>query len=285
MDSSTVVANGIALNILSWTPTTPRPDLLPVVLVHGFLDAANTWSPVAEILKDAGYTVLAPDLRGFGDSGRVGAGGYYHFPDYVADLAHWTEQALPNQKMLLVGHSMGGTVATLFASTLGERVHKLALLEGLGPPETPPEMAPLRMRRWIADLTKHRARGAEQPMTEDEAFARLKGNHARVADDILRPRMRALVRGNDKVTWAFDPLHRTTSPMPFQASMHRAFASEIGCPVLYVSGGKLGYHPPDEDERLTAFRSLTRFELPEAGHMMHWTEPNALASVLLTFFG
>ena len=283
MRSSVVVANGIDLHVLDWEPSTPNGST--VVLLHGFMDAASTWDATATLLRDAGYTVFAPDLRGFGASGRVPAGGYYHFPDYVADVAHWTEQAFVDRPFHLVGHSMGGTIATLFAASHPERIKKLALLEGLGPPETPDEMAPLRMKRWLADLVKHRARGPERPMTEDEAFARLRSNHPRVDPEILRRRVRALVTGEGaSLVWAFDPLHRTTSPMPYRSATYRAFVKEIKGTVLFVSGGTLGYHPPDEEERLGAFASLERFELPEAGHMMHWTEPEKLAARLIQFF-
>ncbi len=284
MRSSFVAANGIDLHVLDWEPSSVNGET--VVLLHGFMDAASSWDVTATILKDAGYTVFAPDLRGFGRSGRVPLGGYYHFPDYVADLAHWTERALEGRPFHLVGHSMGGTIATLFAASHPERVNKLALLEGLGPPETPDELTPLRMKRWLADLGKHRARSAERPMTQDEAFARLKSNHPRVPDEILRARLRALLTSvDDGLVWAFDPLHRTTSPMPYRSAMYRAFVTEVASPVLFVSGGILGYHPPDEEERLSAFKSLERFELPEAGHMMHWTEPHKLAARLITFFG
>jgi pimeloyl-ACP methyl ester carboxylesterase len=93
-----------------------------------------------------------------------------------------------------------------------------------------------------------------------------------------------VARADGGVAWAFDPLHRTTSPTSFSAEAYRAFAAAIPCPVLFVSGGALGFHPPDEEERLAAFAALSRHELPQAGHMMHWTEPDALASALVAFF-
>ena len=122
-------------------------------------------------------------------------------------------------------------------------------------------------------------------MTEEEALKRLGQNHARVDRAILIERMRTLVRETEGgLMWAFDPLHRTTSPMPYTTPMYRSFASKVTCPVLYVTGGTLGYRPPDEEDRLSAFQTLERFDLPDAGHMMHWTRPEALATRLLAFF-
>ena len=139
--------------------------------MHGYMDAAATWDLCAPTLVAAGYRVLAPDLRGYGSSDRVPVGGYYHFPDYVADVSRVLDEHVPGP-VLLVGHSMGGTVATLYAGTRPERVQKLALLEGMGPPDNPPDTAPLRMKRWLDDLERHRAPKTQElfarPMTEEE---------------------------------------------------------------------------------------------------------------------
>lgn len=281
-----VRANGIELSVLEFeAPAEPREGGPIVVLLHGFMDAAESWAETAPHLINAGYTVFAPDLRGFGDSGRVPSGGYYHFADYVADVADWLDQLTPNAPVLLVGHSMGGTVSTLYAGSSPERVKKLAVLEGLGPPEFGPEAAPLRMKKWLSDLAAHRARGADKTMTREVALARLRGNHPRVPAPVLERKLDALVRERDGgLAWAFDPLHRTTSPMPFSTPMYKAFASAVACPVLYVTGGALGYRPPDEEDRLVAFRSLERFDLPHAGHMVHWVEPEKLSDRLVAFF-
>ena len=76
---------GLPIHCLEWGD----PDGEPFVLVHGFLDHAYSWKPfVAELQRRnrRPLWIVAPDCRGHGDSGWVGAGGYYHFPDYVLDL-------------------------------------------------------------------------------------------------------------------------------------------------------------------------------------------------------
>ena len=138
--------NGMTVHILEAGYETPgRPAVL---LLHGFLDHAWTWEPVVDAgLGDAGLRLIAPDLRGHGDSDWVGPGGYYHFVDYLADVHELVALAAPRQ-LSIVGHSMGGSVAAYYAGSYPERVHKLALLEGLGPPETNDPM-PARVARWI----------------------------------------------------------------------------------------------------------------------------------------
>src|SRR5260221_338038 len=112
------------------------------------MDAGGTWDLVAPAIASAGFRVLAPDLRGFGASSSAPAGAYYHFPDYIADIA----ALAPNGPLRVVGHSMGGTAATLFSGAHPERVRSLVLIEGVGPPDNPPEIAPDRMRRWLDQL-------------------------------------------------------------------------------------------------------------------------------------
>jgi pimeloyl-ACP methyl ester carboxylesterase len=294
--SEIIFANGLSHAVLRWGAALPSAsdgarDGRVVLLLHGFMDAAGTFSAVAPRLAAAGHVVYAPDFRGFGAGARLPSGAYYHFADYVFDLAeivaHVTQGA--KERVTVVGHSMGGTVATLYTGSFPERVAKLVNMEGLGPPELAASTAPLRMRRWVEEVQKVRATEASgahgRPMSEDDALSRLAMNHGRIPKDILRAQLPHLTRKREdgSLAWAFDPLHRTPSPTPFSAQVFRAFARAVTCPVLFVSGGPHGFHPPDEDERLSEFSELTQKELPDAGHMMHWTEPTALAELLLGF--
>jgi pimeloyl-ACP methyl ester carboxylesterase len=290
-----VPGNGLEHKVLSWAPLTPSrssagqnadvADAPVAMLLHGFMDAASTWDFVAPKLTAAGMRVIAPDLRGFGDAPRAPMGSYYHFPEYIADVADIADQLAPNTPLFLIGHSMGGTVASLFAGTFPERVAKLALLEGMGPPDNPPEVAPDRMRRWIEDQRKFRSE-PQRSMTQAEAERRLVERHSNVSRETVASRVPHLsvpVSG-DRVQWKFDPMHRCLSPFPFFSSMYVAFASRITAPVLMVSGGPEGFHTPDEDERAKAFKNFEAAEIPGAGHMMHWTKPAELATLLINFW-
>ena len=104
---------------------------------------------VAVGLSQGGFRVLAPDMRGFGDGARISVGGYYYFPDYVSDLAGILALEARAERLFVIGHSMGATVVTYLAGAFPERVTKLALIDGVGPPHNEPDVAPIRMRRWI----------------------------------------------------------------------------------------------------------------------------------------
>jgi len=294
MHSSHVEANGLLHRVVEWPAEPPGSGAAgqegTALLLHGFQDAAASWELVAPHLARAGLRVVAPDLRGFGGAPRAPSGSYYHFPDYVADVADIVDAAVaPGEPLFVVGHSMGGTVATMLTGTYPERVARLAVLEGLGPPDNPFDVAPDRMRRWIEGVRRQRQPAAQtRPLAGvEEAARRLGVSHPHIARDVLVSRARHLVApvgDGPEVAWLFDPMHKTTSPFPFYAAALRAFASRATCPVLIVSGGKTGYTAPDYDERAGAFARVERAEIADAGHMMHWTKPDELGRALVAFW-
>lgn len=262
----------------------PRSPRRTILILHGFLDSARTFELLAAPLVRAGYEVIAPDFRGFGASSRLPAGGYYYFPDYVADLDGILRVLAP-ERLLIVAHSMGGSVGSLFAGTRPEAVEKLAILEGLGPVSEPPAVAVDRMRRWLADLS--RIERVPRPLASiSDAIDRLAATHPRVGREILATRAERLVvrQGDGSLTWAWDPLHRSISPIAFNAEVFASFLRQISCPTLFLHGGPNGWHPPDEEQRLAHIAKLERVEIPDAGHMMHWTAPTQVAAALLAFF-
>src|SRR5690606_24124500 len=205
----------------------------------GFLELAWSFERVAQRLAPR-YHVLAPDFRGHGDSGWVGAGGYYYFPAYTADLARLLPR-LTRARTFLVGHSMGGTVATYYAGTFPERVHKLALLEGIGPPGTSPEDAPARLLEHVRTVDAVRAKALRPLPSLAAAAERLRRAYPgldpawseRLAAKATRP---APDGPPGSRLWKHDPLHRTRSPLLFSEAQFAAFCRRIACPVLIVDG-------------------------------------------------
>lgn len=276
-----IVANGLTHHLLEWG----APNALPTLfLIHGFMDAAATWDLVAPLLLEKGFHVVAMDMRGFGDGPRVPEGAYYHFADYIFDVADAVDVVSPERPLVVVGHSMGGMIATLFAGTFPERASHVVLIEGLGPPDNTADAAPDRMRSWIEGVRKMKAKPLKPLEDGNDALRRLSMNHRLVPQEILTTRAQLLTRNDGAaLQWKSDPLHRTLSPVPFFAAVYKSFASRITAPVLFISGGNDGYHPPDESERLAAFRSISTVDFEGAGHMVHWTRARELAESLASF--
>jgi pimeloyl-ACP methyl ester carboxylesterase len=251
------------------------------VLVHGFLDLAFGWREVAERLAEHAH-VVAPDLRGHGDSDWIGPGGYYHFLDYLADLDEVIAR-LARERLIVVGHSMGGSVASYWAGTRPARPAGLALLEGLGPPDQGEIEQTARTAQWIEAWRQARAKA--RPMASlDEAVARLRKHDPLLRDDLARELAAAGTRQTEAgLVWKHDPLHLTMGPYPFRRDFAAQYWKRITCPVLVVDGAETRLNLPEAERaaRRAYFASHRHVVLPGAAHMMQRHQPDALAQLLL----
>ena len=274
----TIIANRLRHHLLDWGGDGPL-----VLLLHGFLEHAHAWDDVAPLLVAAGFRVLALDWRGHGDSEWVGAGGYYHFADYTADLAFLIREL--GGHAALVGHSMGSAAALGYTGTEPARVTALACIEALGPPDSSPELAPDRFADWVADLGRAAAR-PRPPLSLDAAAARLAERFPRFPPAAARRMAEHGTRpdANGGRVWKFDPLHQTRTPQPYYTAQARAFWRRVTCPVLYVEGADsvLRLDPADVDDRLVELRAR-RVTMPGVAHHPHLERPAELAAILVDF--
>jgi pimeloyl-ACP methyl ester carboxylesterase len=280
----TVDVHGLAIHYLEWG----APNGEPLFLIHGFLDHARGWQPFVDCLTQLSSRplwIIAPDCRGHGESGWVGGGGYYHFPDYLLDLDTLIRK-LDLSSLALLGHSMGGTISFLYTGTFPHRVRKLILVEGMGPIGLDFSDAPARMERWLGEMAGANKKPLREYSSLEEAAARLQKGNPRLEHNLaLRLAswgMRKSENGN--WVWKFDPLHRTTAPQPFYSGQAMQFYRRIACPVLIVRGKKSRQTArPDMKERLEAIANRTLVEIEQAGHMIHHDNPGGLASAVLHF--
>ncbi|HEY1813210.1 MAG TPA: alpha/beta hydrolase [Kofleriaceae bacterium] len=268
------LATGITAHVLEWD----APGDTTVVLVHGFLDFAYGWHEVAPLI---GTHVVAVDVRGHGDSDWVGAGGYYYYMDYVADLDDVIRQ-LARKRVIVVGHSMGGGVVSYWAGARPERVAGVALLEGLGPPDESTVGVAPRAARWIDGWRT--ARREPTPMTSIEvAAARLRKNDPLLAEALaLRLAEHGTKRVDGGFVWKHDPLHRTQGPYPFRLDFAAQFWRAIACPVLAIDGAdsRLNLSEAERASRRSELRNVRHVVVPAAGHMMMRHQPVAIAGLI-----
>lgn len=246
-------------------------DKPPLVLIHGGRDHARNWDWVAQDLR-RNFHVVAPDLRGHGDS-QWAIGGSYALVDYTLDVAQLLA-ALNLGPVTIIGHSLGGSIALQYTGVFGENVKRVVAIEGLGPP---PEMlrdpppAHGRMRIWIKEMKSLARRHPHRYANLDEAVARMQDANPRLtADQARHLTIHGSFRDEDGTyLWKFDNYVRATSPYLFNMIDARDIWTQITCPVLLLRGTESWASDPEVDGRAKAFQSYTFFNIEGAGHWVH----------------
>lgn len=279
--SEFIRVRGLRYHIRRWgEPFAPK-----VFLLHGFLDVSATWQPVAEGLLP-NWQVLAPDLRGFGGSEWPQDG--YWFQDYVADFEAIADHYSPGEPVLLVGHSMGAQVASLYAGLRPERVRKLVVLDGLFLPDMDMALAPKRFRAWLDDLKKL---GAPQKTyaSFDALAERIRVQHP----DLPAQRAAFVARcwgredGRGRITLCADPKHRLRGPGLFHVEESMAIWRNVSAPTLFVDAGQSQFSKAISAEetgrRRAAFRDRREVRIENGSHMLHFSAPEATARAIAAF--
>jgi pimeloyl-ACP methyl ester carboxylesterase len=276
-----IATNGVQLTVWTWGSR----DSPPLLLIHGWGDSGGTFEHVAAALADDFY-VVAPALRGFGDSEWAPDG--YWFPNYLADLEVVANTLFGNARFALVGHSMGGNIAGLYAGIRAERISHLVLLEGFGLPPTLPAQAPTRYRRWLDGKLN------PPPLRDFASFDALCAHLSRLA-----PRISTAVLTEIAQLWArpladgqwrlkMDPKHKQVNPVLYRREEAIACWRDTTAPVLLVAAREsdLAARFPKLDvltETTGYYRHATHVWVEDAGHMLHWEQPGAVASLICSF--
>jgi len=257
----------------------------PVLLLHGFMDCGATYQFVADELPPS-RTLIAPDWRGFGQSAWSPHG--YWFPDYFADLDAMLDWLAPGAAVDIVGHSMGGNIAMIYAGLRPERVRRVVSLEGFGMPGAPAELAPRRYRDWL-DQRRDPEPASVFPSLEVFAGVLRKRNPrlpAERADFVARAWSEPLPDG--RVRPRFDPAHKRVNPILYRRAEAQACWAEMRAPLLYVAGAESdflsrlrGAGDPEQVRQLIP--QLEPRVVAEAGHMLHHDQPAAVARLLQQF--
>ena len=275
-----LVANGLRHRLLEWDGG-GRTTLL---CLHGFLDLSWGFAPIAPTLAAAGFHVVAPDLRGHGDSEWIGAGGYYHFLDYLHDVADLAD-ATARDRLVVVGHSMGASIAALFSGVFPDRVRAAVIMEGMRLAEDLEEDIPRRAASWIHEVRRARQRGRRALPDVAACAARI-----RQFDPLCPPEVALFLaeHGTSPVAggraFKHDPVHVTRGPYPFRLEQWSRYWKAVRCPVLLLEGERTELPPPpDMPARVACLRDARTRVIPGAGHMMIRHEPAAVAAEILAF--
>lgn len=284
MKTTQLTIRGLNYHVQEWG-NLESPKLF---LLHGWMDCGITFKAVAEKLSDAFY-VVAPDWRGFGNTEH--AQGYW-FPDYFADLEKILDHYTPDQAARLVGHSMGGNIALMYAGIRPQRVQAVMSLEALGMAPTQSADAPQKYRQWMQQILSDEASKVYPDVDTFKASIR-KGNPS-LSEDIVDELVHAWGKptgDNGAYCLRHDHAHRYANPVRYNfddvVEVWQQITARVGLvmaeqSVFYSKFKQLGRldHAIDLLKIAEADYSL----IADSGHMLHLEQAEKIADCIRAFF-
>ncbi len=285
----------LSYHVLSWGQPGPA---VPLVLLHGWMDIGASYQFVVDALS-AGFAdsrlIIAPDWRGFGRSRMPGPCDRHDFADYLADLDQLLDVVAGEQPVDLVGHSMGGNVAMMYAGARPGRIRTLVNLEGFGLPATRPEQAPARYAQWMDEIRKLGS-GEITLKSYDSLHAvaqRLMKTNRRLPQDKALWLAERWAAPNAQGRWEIqgDAAHKVSSAQLYRLDETLALYRAITAPVLAVeaSDDSMGqwwkgrYGLEQYHERLKQVHRCQVAVVQDAAHMLHHDQPAAVAALIEKF--
>ena len=250
-----------------------NPDAPMLLLLHGGRDHCRNWDWVAsDLARD--WHIIAPDLRGHGDS-AWSPDGNYTMSAFTYDLAQLIHQQADGP-IHIVAHSLGGSIALRYTGLFPENVSKLVAIEGLGPS---PKMVEARMkvdfadrfRQWVEEQRKLSSRLPKRYASIDEALQRMQGEnkHLSAAQAEHLTRHGILQNEDGSFSWKFDNYVRSFSPVDMQTAELETLWGRITCPTRLLYGTESWASNPAEDGRLGFFKNASVSMYEKAGHWLH----------------
>ena len=278
--SQHIQVNGLTLHTLCWNDE--KKELPLIVLFHGWLDHAASWIECLNRIADEGYRIMVPEQRGHGHSEHLPLFCHYHFPDYVADMQAFVDAKVsPNTALHVIGHSMGGSIATLLCGVGAISAESLTLIEGLGPAHEPPGAA---FTRYKTHLEQRRHPRTPKVMTSvQEAADRIQRLNPKLTDAranqfaeyITKPTKGGLI-------WTWDPRHRDKAPIGYDAARYQHVFRQLRLPTHLIWGADSWYLKlPDLQSRIDCLPNIQGQYTLNTGHSPHYDAPETLATTLL----
>ena len=278
----TVMVRGLRCNVRRWGPD----DAPPILFLHGTRDSSITFQFVVDQLRND-WSIIAPDWRGHGLSQWLPQSYWLH--EFVADLDVLIDTLFGDARIPIVGHSLGGNIAGIYAGIRPERLTHLVSLDGFGPLVNTLPVDPRAALQRFVDIPRTVARQQRYASTADMA-GRLQAENRRLSSDqaLFLATHSSADDGRGGRVWRFDPTHRTSLPsLHTIEDWHRVW-SAITAPVLWVASGDHRPHAPtsipgEMERRARMVPNLTRTTIRETGHNLHHDQPGALAELIEQF--
>jgi pimeloyl-ACP methyl ester carboxylesterase len=208
-------------------------DRPPMLALHGWLDNAGSFDGLAPLLA-ADHYVVAPDLRGHGRSSHRPSDGWYHYVDYFDDVRAVFDR-MGWKRAALLGHSLGGTLASLFAALYPDRVEELLLIEALGPLTLPPESTLDQLRRALDQRAAFSERKPLRIFATIDAAIAVRMLASEFSEHAARPIVeRGTLEVEGGFVWSSDPRLTLASPQRYTEAQLLAMLGGIRAPTLML---------------------------------------------------
>jgi len=274
-------SQGLKLHFTDWG----NASAPPLLLVHGGLDHSRSWDHLAQALA-ADFHVVAPDLRGHGDSGWA-TGSSYSLADHVYDLTNLMKSE-GFDKVAIVGHSMGGMVSLTYAGAFPERVSKLVVLDGVTNfPARRPKPVDVRISDWAGDLDKLAQRKIHRYPTVADGADRIVGRNPRLTRaQALHLATHGMKRNDDgSFSWKYDPYLRARAPYRLSLDDNIGLWSRIACPTLLVAASESFLPDPEKAGVMSHFKHAELAKIAGAGHWLQHDKPEEVLRLIQRFLG
>lgn len=272
-------SQGLRLHYVDWGNAS-APLML---LVHGGRDHCRSWDLISRSLQPH-FHVVAPDLRGHGDSDWA-KGGSYALTEYVYDLSRLIRSTAAD-RATIVGHSMGGMVGLIYAGTFPDQVSALVVLDGVTVLPTAKRLpAHERIAKWIGQLDRLEAREPRRYPTIEDAAAQMRAHNKRLPGELARHLAAFAVRRNQDGTygWKFDPYQRAMAPHRLSPEDHVSLWSRIACPTLLLHAEESFLESPAAVAN--HFQNARSETISGAGHWLHHDKPDEVLGSIRSFLG
>ncbi|WP_290611090.1 alpha/beta fold hydrolase [Arsukibacterium sp. UBA3155] len=247
----------------------------PILCLHGWLDNAASFRPLASEL--ASLPLLALDFPGHGLSANRSNDAHYYFFDWVEDVVALCQQQ-GWQQLTVVGHSMGGMVATALAAAFPELVARLVLIDSLGFVTAEPNDTCEQLRQGIVSRLK--GPPARKPYYQSltaAAEARLRQSDFSLQEALLLAE-RGTVTNQQGVSWDNDYRLRYRSVHRLTDAQAKALCLEVQAPVLAILASD-GPFNSKLAELQSWYERLTVKQIT-GGHHCHMTAASEVARLI-----
>ena len=263
----------------------------PLLLAHGWMDVGASFQRFVDTLSRA-REVVALDWRGFGGS-RASPCDSYWFYDYYADLDAIIDHISPDVQIDLLGHSMGGNIAMIYAGSCPERIRRLINVEGFGLARTDPAQAPARLAKWLKQLKTPVSMRTFASQEEVAIHLMKLSRHMDKGFALWLAGQWAELKADGRWHVMADAQHKRVNPILYRCDEVLAAWQNIEARVLWVEGDTPEQTPIDPERfsrqefesRLNLVRSLERVRIKQCGHMVHLDQPLLLAQAVERFLG